>query len=795
MKKPSSWLNNLQNKHFLITWLIFHLGLFAFFGITALATKGNIQIDADLLNMFPASYAQESIKEADEKLTDTTSKNVFILVSNKDFSTAKNIAAEVYDKLKDSTKFSSITLYNDMSTVGEIMDYLYKYRWNLLDDETIDLINSPGGVEKISQEALAQVYGAFTMTSLDNLDTDPFMLTERNLNNYLNKLQNSGTAMSIKDGVLASQKNDKWYVMIRGVLSPEGAALASKGNAVVEIHNVCDPYEKDGTKFVYSGTPFHSHKSSTSASREITIISTISMLAVIVILFLVFKNPTPIIYSVSAILLSIATALVSTLAIFHKIHVLTLVFGTSLIGSCIDYSLHFFINWKANLKLNSGKQIRLTMMKELSLSLASTVLCFAILCFAPYQILKQMSVFSMIGLISSYLTVISIYPFIPFEKEESRGINSIQIMKTPSWYNKKKVGRVVITGFFVLSILFILIFHKNASIKNDLNSLYTMEGRELDDELEAGTVIQYTLTGWFIVKADSSEDVLVKEENLIKQIEKTNAETGNTSGYIGTSMFIPSIAHQKKSREAAKKLLSAAPEQFYYLGYEENMTDDLIRDFEKTENDFVSFEAGNIPEFILTSISSAWIGEIDGSTYSVVMPSLVTDSDSFRKLAADDNDIYFISKMEDISRDLDVLTKMILKFFIAAYVIMFIMLKFFYKMKHAAKIISIPILVMLVIYAVFSVAKIHLEFFSIVGMILVLGLGLDYIIYMMENEKRKGTEDAILEPFAIMLSFVTTVISFGALSLSSFKPVHLIGLSIFIGLITAYLSSVFYDRS
>jgi predicted RND superfamily exporter protein len=53
----------------------------------------------------------------------------------------------------------------------------------------------------------------------------------------------------------------------------------------------------------------------------------------------------------------------------------------------------------------------------------------------------------------------------------------------------------------------------------------------------------------------------------------------------------------------------------------------------------------------------------------------------------------------------------------------------------------------------------------------------------------------VLEPFATLVSFITTIISFGALALSSFKPVHLIGLSIFIGLATAYISSFFYGRT
>ena len=108
-------------------------------------------------------------------------------------------------------------------------------------------------------------------------------------------------------------------------------------------------------------------------------------------------------------------------------------------------------------------------------------------------------------------------------------------------------------------------------------------------------------------------------------------------------------------------------------------------------------------------------------------------------------------------------------------------------------------MIILVVVASFAAFKINMEFFSVTGLILVFGLGLDYIIYMMENEKRTvaepvETNGAVLEPFATLVSFLTTIISFGALALSSFKPVHLIGLSIFIGLATAYISSFFYGR-
>lgn len=791
-KKLSSWLNKLSDRSCLFIWVAFYALIVTWFLLSAGIRKGDVGFDADLMNMFPASFEQEAIKKADSKLTSSRTNNIYILVKNKDFEEAKKSAVQVYDQLKDSPKFSSMSLYNGIESNADILDFIYRYRWNLLDEETADMILN-GGAENFSENALAKVYGAFTMTSLDNLDTDPFMLTEHNLNNYLTSLQNSGTSMSVKDGVLATQYEGNWYVMISAVISKEGSALASKSNAVATIHQVCASLEQNGTSFVFEGTPFHSYKSSMQASREITIISIVSMLAVIIILFGVFKSPVPILCSVGSIFLSVASALTATLAAFGKIHVLTLVFGTSLIGSCIDYSLHYFIHWKANQNLNSGREIRNHMMKGLSLSLISTILCFAILTLAPYKLLKQMAVFSISGLVSSFLTTACLYPYIPLPDLKKRSIPSMRFMKAPAWYNKKKIGRTAIALMFLVPVILMGIFFKNVGIQNNLSKLYTMEGRELHDEVEAVKVLNYNPSGWFIIKGDSENDVLVNEEKLADKMKAMCREKNLPEGYLGTSLFIPSQNTQKKSRAACEKLLDLAEIQYEYLGFEPELAEDLRKGFYASQEDFISMDKGNVPESLMNSISAAWLGEMDGRYYSVLLPGLTVNEEDFRQFT--DENVFFISKAKDISRDLDKLTRMILIFFIAAYLLIFIILKFFYKTKQALKIISIPVLVMLVISAVFAVSKIHLEFFSIVGMILVLGLGLDYIIYMMENEKHSGTDNSALEPYAIMLSFVTTVISFGALALSSFKPVHFIGLSIFAGLITAYLSSVFYDRS
>ena len=495
MKKISSLLDKVQNKHYLAIFLTFHLLVILAFAVTFFINPKRMGIDANLMNMLPASFEQKAITKADEMLTGDRTNHVYILVANEDFDSARETAVKVYDELnlKYASKFKNLTLYSDLAATGDIIDFFYKYRWNMLDEKTANAILN-GGEENFAENALIQIFSGWNLTGLDTLETDPFMLTEFGMNRFLQNIQQSGTAMSVKDGVLASHLNDLWYVMISIDLSEEGAQLASKENGVVKIYEVCGQYEKDGTRFIYQGTPYHSYKNSTEASSEITIISAVSMLAVIIILFLVFKNPIPIVTSLATILISILTAILSSLTIFGKIHILTLVFGTSLIGSCIDYSLHFFINWKANTELHSGKEIRRTMLRGLSLSLVSTVLCFAILLFAPYTLLKQMATFSIFGLVSSFLTVICMFPLIPIPKESERVIRSLKLLRTPSWYNKKIVGRIVVSVLFAVPIILFAVFFKNTGIENDLNKLYSMEGRQLADEIEAGAVATQKLT-------------------------------------------------------------------------------------------------------------------------------------------------------------------------------------------------------------------------------------------------------------------------------------------------------------
>lgn len=785
-----------KNKNLVALYLAFH-GAILLAILISLFFGRSFSIDADLFHMLPSSTLGEAMGKADEKLSDSTAKNVFVLVGHEDFSRAKETAENVFKQLDGNDNFTSLSLYAGANAVHEIEEFVAQYRWRLLSDDMIALLSADGGAAEFAQESLSRAFSSFTLTSLSHIEEDPFLLDELNTQQYLISAQEASTKMQPRDGVLASQYEGVWYVMIRGALSSKGSAIASHSNGITSIYSVCAPLEKDGIRFMYSGTPFHSHKSSNSAVTEIGTISTISLSIVIIMLILIFRSPLPLFASVASIFISMGAAFAATMLAFGHIHILTLILGTSLIGSSIDYSLHYFVNWKAHSALKSTAEIRAHLFKGLFLSMLSTEICYCLLIFAPFAILRQMGVFSSTGILSSFLTVICLYPLFPLPRPEKRKISALRFFKDSPI---KKIGgpraaMIISLALIFIFALIITIFHKNLRIENNMFRLYSMEGRVKEDTELCTKITGYYPQSWFIISGNTEEELLQNEEKICRELDRVQER-----GYLATSRFIPSLKKQEESAAAARNLLPFAQEQFLLLGFDESDAENFLEHFNSALSKKL-LPSETLPSSLTAITNMLWLGEIDGKFYSIILPVKIVDEKAYTSIAAASDFAYYENKMKDLGLGLDHLTRLAAVLFCIAYAIILIVLKRFYTWRQTAKIASLPLMCVLLIVSVFLIIGQAVEFFSLTGIILVFGLGLDYIIYMIENIKReKATQNAglseeelknsRLEPFAITLSFLTTAISFGALIFSTFVPVHTIGLTITLGLVAAFVCTM-----
>ena len=165
-----------------------------------------------------------------------------------------------------------------------------------------------------------------------------------------------------------------------------------------ELENILNKQKQlDDGKIYLTGTPIHSYLASKNSSFEINIICIISTLALILLCKFYFKSYKIILPILASIIFGFLMGFSVSSIIFHKIHILTFVFSTSLIGISLDYSLHYYLN--DNNKL---------FIKNLTNSMLTTVFAFLILNFSGIELLKQIGIFTASGLLGVYFFVVFI---------------------------------------------------------------------------------------------------------------------------------------------------------------------------------------------------------------------------------------------------------------------------------------------------------------------------------------------------------------------------------------------------
>lgn len=781
-----------------LAWLALHAAVFVALALCLVAGR-RIFVNTNLFDILPQSSEAKAAARADDALTQKSARQFFVLARSKSFEGAKKAASLFAEELLKADQeaaaadpknkiFESLSFEASSLSLDQIFEWQYKNRFLLLDKDTVQKINQGGGVDELKELALQKAFGAFSLTPLEFVDGDPFFLADLELQNLIERLSNTGTSLALRDGVLAAEYNGEHYVMVRGALTQKGASVTSEKNGVQTIYDCANhvaassDFGQEKVSFVFSGSPFHSHKSATSAQRQVAVISALSMLAVVVLLLLVFRSARPLLYSVGAITLSAAFGLGTELLVFGQIHILTFVFGTTLIGTCLDYSLHFWTRAYFSHEALLGAQAMKKIFKGLALSFASTEVCYLIMLLAPFALLKQISVFCFAGILSAFATTVLFYPAlsVPQNKLSPAMLNGARFAFPR---HLKKILLFAVAGTCLALALF---FRQNLRLDNDLRKFYTMSGKLLEDEkLSASVMNRKSGARYFIVRANSADALLQTEEAFCALLQEEVAAK-RLDSFSATSQFVPSKKSKEASLAASQKLMEAAPDLQEIFGSE-------ARDFAP---DFLEARAlleapddsgmEGVPPYLKDALETLWLGKIGQEYFSTVFVS-GGDAEGLKSLAArfgaGEQAVCFVDKVGDIAFELNRLTKIMLVLLAAAFVVLILALAFFYKPRALAKVAAVPLLVLLCEATVIAAFKIPLGFFAVTGIILVFGLGLDYIIYTVESGG-----DAV-NSLAVLLSFATTALSFGAIALSSFMPVHIFGTVVFFGLVGAWAAA------
>lgn len=664
-------------------------------------------------NLLKAVFSNSSADETVVMLSGRYSAGINVLVEAPSQSLTLQTAEKFYNSVnKDFFKVKDFDF-------SEVLSEYQKYNKNLLSLSSKKKLEQKK-FDEIVHESYLRLIDPFSIM-LVPLNQDPFMLFD----DYIKSLDN-GNLDSI-------EYNGKYYkVMSLEVNNQDALSPDIVNKQIKTLVDLQDEISNDDVKIYLTGTPVHSYYASSRSMLEVNIICVLSFLFIIGICYFYFGNLKllfPIALGLGAGILS--GYLVCSI-VFSSIHVLTFVFSTTLIGICIDYMLHYFIEKDLD-----------KILKSLTVSMLTTVSAFAVLLFSGVELLKQISIFTMTGLFTVYSAVVLFCPFVKIET--SRKNISFQI--------PDKIKKIFVIFVILVSVMGMFFLKFNEDIRN----LYVPSKKLMSAEkLFASVTGGNRKISFAVVSGQNIQDILEKEEIISRNL--------NSNDYQALSKFVPSIKQQKMNFELRKSLYKSKLNAYAeFLSPKEKQQ--LLS--ERQGNDFLEYMPV-FSEFLLSDNRSLMV------LYDINNPKIITDSGA-----------EYVDVTRDITQKIRNCRISCVRMLLPIFVILFALLALIYKPKTAIKITVPSVFAALFAISLVSITGQEINLFHILAIFLIVGFGLDYSVFRASGIK--SSSDAVL------LSCLTSVFSFLLLAFTGFKLISSLGFILSTGLTISYLTSLLFD--
>ncbi|WP_283630584.1 MMPL family transporter [Shewanella baltica] len=793
----------------LVVWLLLMLSASLW---TLQLWQNGARVQSDILAMLPHLQQDKLTERALNQVEATLADQVYIALVAKDETTAIAAAKLLMQKLEADLvargKQGALTDIRSADIqLGEALGQFYfPHRFKLLTAPQAEALASQN-IESLLEAATAQLYNAFSYANSNLLAQDPLLLFPANL---LALAPSSKVRAS--HGILLANQGDNVaaVVMAKGRESAfnPNAQLAQMTALTVALDAVEEGYPD--ITVLKAGALFHALAATQTAKSEISILGLASLLGVIALVWLAFRSVMPLMLAIVTISSGLLLAVTFTLSVFGELHLLTLVFGTSLIGIAIDYSFHFYCERLSDTE-RSAKATVAYIFPTVTLAFITSALAYVGIGLAPFPGMQQVAIFCAAGLLGAYLTLILAYPLLAGSRlpEGSRPLALAGTYLACLTQLSKRFTTPLGMGMFALVILvWCLVGVTKLTVDDDIRHLQqspasvTEPENQLRQLLSGGTDNQFLL-----VRAPNEEALLQQLERVSPMLDAAiaNQELGN---YVSLSRYLPSHQRQDTAYRLQGKIYQTQLELVLTsLGLDENLKPELQAAYLAAQTDYITpatfftLGAGKqlAPLWLAPNGKATDYGAInDGDTLNddgasadqgadygaIVLLGGIQQIDALKARFAHDGSVQLIDKVADISAVMGHYRLLTLKLLALALGIALLLFSLNFGFKKAAVVVAVPALAALLTLATLGLTGSPLSLFHALALILVFGIGIDYSLFFASAQNHGK---AVM--MAVFMSACSTLLAFGLLAFSQTQAIHYFGLTLSLGIGFTFLLS------
>ncbi|MBT5050591.1 MAG: MMPL family transporter [Rhodospirillaceae bacterium] len=772
----------MRGKIFAIFWVV---GICTLSGWLIMAGSGKPPINADLMSLLPKAERDPVVRDAVTRVKRRFERHVVLLVGAKDKETAKSAVTHVHGRLAKSGRFRTLRLKHDQELIRHALSFYFPLRFQLLSNGARDQLTA-GDKDGFQRAILKRYYSPKTSFNSQLVEKDPLLLLPR----FLDERRSEMIGLpALEDGYLIVRTAGKIYVLLIGELAESPFSFSVQQQLMPLLNGLRTelPAKFKGADFLLAGVLPHAAAGTDTALDEMSTVGLGSLLGIVAMLIVLFRSSRPFVLTLMSIGLGCLGGFAACLAVFGEVHLLSLVFGASLVGISVDYSLHYFCerfrfgaHWSPAAALNH-------IFPGITLGLITSVIGFTGLFFAPFPGMQGMALFSSVGLCIAYSCVAICYP--PF----TNNLSPPKYDQPLSWvraygdlWRRRPTWR---TGL-VLSVLAIIAIFGCLRLvaSDDVRLLQTPDAVVMAEEMETRTLIGRNLASqFFLVEGRDDEDFLIRGEALTGKLRSLQ-KTGQLSGYRAISDFIASPQRQTGNRALLKDIITSGNNILDRVAQRIGLPDRTRADYVAAFEQAGSGTPASLGQWLAHPVSAPhrhlWLGKTARGVIGVVGLRGVHDLAALHAVADSDKRLHFVDPAGDISTLFGQYRHQTIWLTLISYGLVLLILLARYGVRGGLLVMASPVIAAVASLSMLGFLGESISLFNIMALLLVLGIGVDYSLFFRET----GTESPATL-LAIALSSLTTLLAFGLLALSATTAIHAFGLTILVGILVAFFLS------
>ncbi len=723
-------------------------------------------INSDISSILPTE--QREAIELNKVFNQLAAKNVIWLIKSTSKDKLEKAVISIEESLSDSPILSINK--NDEKKLVDFYQLLLDSPSAFLSKKDRALLNDSH--QSTTSSRLEFLFSPISTINSSRLERDPLLFAENSIKAISNK---SSSTFQIQS-YLGYFHNDSNYLLVNLELNGSPFDLNLQEQYLEKFKEVEDQVRDLEGELLQLGVIGFAATETQQGLFEAKYIGLGSLISIFLLVAIIFRSISPLLLISLIIGVSVLVALALSSVFFSKLHILSVLVGSSLIGISVDYVFHYF----AKNTIYKPSDTVLKIFKPVSLGLLTSVLGYLALYFSGLLVLKQIALISSIGLIAAYFSTLLLLPKLPLdlskrENTEFKFFRFLNALTNSQGY--KSASLVIGIGILVAGITF------NSSIQfNDkLELMHASPELLTSQQTEIETVVRETRPGYnLVIKADDDQELLELSESLGLLLESEFSEK-NISGYFAPHQFIASFKQQKLNQNNIIEWLrsESIDEYLSLIDMQQEKTRLIERFSNKKYLTMEDLDKSPLANYLRQLV----IRNDDGSYYGLIKLNDVNDGSSILALANNNNKIFSLDTKSSFTKFLAKVRGLSIELVIYAYLVILGLLLVVYGFSTGLRLFLPPLAA-----AVFSILVAvgvgqQLNVFHVVALTLVLGIGIDYtIFYASPSDANKS--DMVM---AITCSMLSTVLAFGLMSFSATPAVAGFGTIVLSGIIMAYL--------